>query len=1056
MSERISEFDVFISYKREDAAFASELEQFLTSHGFDVFRDTTRLEIADHIDIALPAALQKAAAVVVLWSDRAVKSPWVNKEANYAAVAGKYLPVLLPGFDAGKLPADFRDIHALRFDAVSPDCKPLCVKIQELRRRQLPAALQVEIENRMPASGEHLIGRDEELSILDDAWASGKTRLVVLDAMGGTGKTALINRFLANMGDDPERPWRGAQRVYCWSFYSQGTDEKRQGDADSFFAQALEWFGYEGTPITSANRRGRTLAELINKRRTLLVLDGLEPLQYPAHSPGLEGKLKDDGLAALFKQLSVKMNGMAVVTTRIPIPELKDRHEPAVRKVSLNQLKTDHGVALLKRIGVRAGDKEMRDAVDHLRGHALSLNLLGSYSVNVLDHQLPTRAEIEALLVSPEVSEAAHVMMRRYEILLEDRASEVARPDQQSTAGRQLALLYMIGLFDRPAEPDAMDVLLAEPIPGLTDNLANFHTDPGKWRFAIAALRKMGLLLPETQVGELDAHPLVREYFGKRLKESRPQAFKAANLRLYEHYKLKDLPPEYRAPIPYALLSLAGQRGTTHFREIMTALLREEFPAELYHVLPEALRGVKPDAIQSAIADLDDDGFREAMTQSRPDTLKGLEPLLSAVAHGTAAGVYDGALNEIYRARMSRGTEGYLVHKLGAYGAELSTLAHFFDVPFAAPSAGVGASDQTVLLGDASFALRALGRLKEAEAPISEALRRSVAAEDWSNAAIAANNLSEVRLSLGLVNGASGSALTNARDSVAHADRSADDFLRVAQRSTHANVLHQAGDLKGAAALFAVAEKMQGEHQKQFDLLYSLRGYQYCDLMLSTGAPAEVRRRAGTTLEWVRPQNWLLDIALDTLSLGRAALSEGRLDEAAAQIEEAVEGLRAAGTIHHITFGLLIRAALHRATGAFDLTTTDLDEIDEIAGRSHLRLSETDALLERARLALARAGKDGTAAALRLASRARQIIDETGYRRRIPDHALILARMCALDGDARQAAQHLAEVKTWIGNGWGCHKAEHASISQLLSTRPVVAVHAEVAPPAWWRRMLGN
>jgi len=44
---------------------------------------------------------------------------------------------------------------------------------------------------------------------------------------------------------------------------------------------------------------------------------------------------------------------------------------------------------------------------------------------------------------------------------------------------------------------------------------------------------------------------------------------------------------------------------------------------------------------------------------------------------------------------------------------------------------------------------------------------------------------------------------------------------------------------------------MQKERQPEYFWLYSLRGYQYCDLLLSRGRYADATERAGKTLEWV-------------------------------------------------------------------------------------------------------------------------------------------------------------------------------------------------------------
>jgi hypothetical protein len=49
----------------------------------------------------------------------------------------------------------------------------------------------------LPAGAEHFLGRGPELAALDQAWTSGRaTSVVELIAPGGTGKTALVKRWL--------------------------------------------------------------------------------------------------------------------------------------------------------------------------------------------------------------------------------------------------------------------------------------------------------------------------------------------------------------------------------------------------------------------------------------------------------------------------------------------------------------------------------------------------------------------------------------------------------------------------------------------------------------------------------------------------------------------------------------------------------------------------------------------------------------------------------------------------------------------------------------------
>jgi hypothetical protein len=164
------------------------------------------------------------------------------------------------------------------------------------------------------------------------------------------------------------------------------------------------------------------------------------------------------------------------------------------------------------------------------------------------------------------------------------------------------------------------------------------------------------------------------------------------------------------------------------------------------------------------------------------------------------------------------------------------------------------------------------------------------------------------------------------------------------------------------------AEHQQREYQPPFPILYSRPGYLYCDLVLARRQAAEARDRATRTLEWVRPQNWLCDIALDTLTLGRANLAltlqslatapsseTARYDAcAAATLGDAVDGLRASGEFAWVTRGLLARAAFRRAIGDWDGAKRDLNEAKEIAEPGLMRLYWCDCALEGARLALAR------------------------------------------------------------------------------------------------------
>ncbi|MCX6581157.1 MAG: toll/interleukin-1 receptor domain-containing protein [Candidatus Aminicenantes bacterium] len=759
--------------------------------------------------------------------------------------------------------------------------------------------------SRLPVTDKAVFGRETEAALLDEAWQDDHCNVVTLIAWGGVGKTALVNHWLNGMAKDH---FRSAEKVYGWSFYSQGAAEGKQASADEFIQETLRWFGDPDPKAGAPEEKGRRLAGLIRKSRTLLVLDGMEPLQHPpGKDQAMTGRLKDPGLRVLLRELAVSQPGLCVVTSREKVADLSVYEEPAVKTKELEHLSLDAGTALLKHLGAQGREQEITQAVDEYGGHALALTLLGKYLCMGYDGDIRKRDTIGALIGEPGTGGHAKRMMQAYCHWLGESA--------------ECNILYLMGLFDRPVEAGAIEVLKTAPaIPGLTDRLVELA--PVKWNYAVNRLRELGLLAKsdtkdarKAKAGGLDCHPLVREYFGERLKQENPEAWKEAHTRLYEYY-------------------------------------------------------------------------RKLPKKECPDTLEEMAPLFSAVAHSCLAGRHQETMDEVFNTRIIRGTEVYIVHKLGAFGATLSALSHFFAVPWDQPASGLSEPFKAAVLNWSAFGLRALGRLREAVQPMKVSLEMLVKQENWKSAAAAASNLSELLLTLGDVR----EAVAAARESVSHADRSGDASQRESKRTSLADALHQAGadQWQEAEELFREAEEMQKKRQPGFHFLYSQGGYRYCDLLLEQGKDQEVMERAETTLAWVTHEGWLLDISLDCLTLGRAWLERTRKDHlgdphaepwtrAREFLDRAVTGLREAGYQHMLVLGLLARAAYFRWQGDFDAARTDLCEAREIAESGDMKLFICDYHLEAARLCEAE-GKTTDAAEHSRAADA--LIEETGYYRR--------------------------------------------------------------------------
>jgi hypothetical protein len=317
----------------------------------------------------------------------------------------------------------------------------------------------------------------------------------------------------------------------------------------------------------------------------------LEPLQYP---PGpQEGRLREPTLQALLRELAAFNKGLCLITTRLAVMDLAEHEGAAARRLDLDQLSREAGAQLLRGLGVKGPEAELRSASEEFRGHCLALTLLGSYLTDAFDGDIRCRQEVSNRLVH-DVRQGTHArkVMASYQSWFGE--------------GPELSVLRLLGFFDRPANEKAVGALLKPPaIPGLTESLTELS--PREWRAVLARLRRARLLAGEDphNPGHLDAHPLVREYFGEQLRCQQPVARQEGNRRLYEHYR--------------------------------------------------------------------------ALAPPLPDSFREMEPLFLAVICGCNAGLFRDALHEVYLRRIQQGNAAFAAKVLGARGALLSILAHFFE-----------------------------------------------------------------------------------------------------------------------------------------------------------------------------------------------------------------------------------------------------------------------------------------------------------------------------------------------------------------------------------------
>ena len=102
---------VFLSYAREDAAAAKQLAACIERAGHQVWWDH-QIEGGSRFSTEIDRELKNADAVVVMWTNASIESPWVQDEAAEGRDSGSLVPVLL---GTAKPPLGFRQFQSVDF-----------------------------------------------------------------------------------------------------------------------------------------------------------------------------------------------------------------------------------------------------------------------------------------------------------------------------------------------------------------------------------------------------------------------------------------------------------------------------------------------------------------------------------------------------------------------------------------------------------------------------------------------------------------------------------------------------------------------------------------------------------------------------------------------------------------------------------------------------------------------------------------------------------------------------------------------------------------------------
>jgi TolB-like protein len=104
--------NIFVSYARQDKARVAPVVAALERQGWSVWWDPAIIP-GQEFDDRIAEEIDKASAVVVVWTPASVASRWVRGEAREAADRSILVPLR---FDAARLPIDARAVHTTDLD----------------------------------------------------------------------------------------------------------------------------------------------------------------------------------------------------------------------------------------------------------------------------------------------------------------------------------------------------------------------------------------------------------------------------------------------------------------------------------------------------------------------------------------------------------------------------------------------------------------------------------------------------------------------------------------------------------------------------------------------------------------------------------------------------------------------------------------------------------------------------------------------------------------------------------------------------------------------------
>ncbi len=429
-----------------------------------------------------------------------------------------------------------------------------------------------------------LFGRTHEIGLLNQAWTNTQARLCLLHGATGIGKTALIHKWLHTL---QKQHWHDAETVFHWTFYPPDIAHGFQDPLEAFFRHALYWFGGEEALSCPNLLQGEHLAKLVQAHHTLLILDGLENLQFKSGSA--INQLGDPRLNVLLERLATHNTGLCVAISRAPL----EGHftQANVQIHELGQLSVDAAAEYLSYKGVQADTDKLRQIAVDYGQNPLTLGLLGGYLSTWHQGNWRQMEKIPVLMDQQTDGRQA----RR--ILVANATELHGKPAE--------AILYLLSMLYQPIHWETLEILLGkertwslfhkkhqDTHASLIGSFARLNQ---KKRYqAILQLRELGLLELSGRCFWLSQW--VREAYQRQFRYDWPVAWKETNQRLMQyHATLPNTAPDLSSIIPLSTTH-KSVKVAAPFARIVAPVIPDVIP-EITPIAPEIT--VEPEPVEA-------------------------------------------------------------------------------------------------------------------------------------------------------------------------------------------------------------------------------------------------------------------------------------------------------------------------------------------------------------------------------------------------------------------------------------------------------------------------